>query len=461
MSYHLQTGVPDWPRTFHLQPQYATFKGFQPQLCDEAKRINPGVLTVMRYWDDENQVFTAGSVSAYMEAARRFFARFVDGTFRTLAHNVDFVEGWNEYLANGQSAAEVRERIMWVDAVTAVWNNEYRTQPEFEHIRLVLCNAAIGNDIPVEMGRIAAARDAVLGYHPYMPMRHGVPFTYREAQAFAGPEALVRKPIPPRAQKPSLRPGEKYPVLIDRVSGIEALGSSGMDDGRRYFWLRWQIMDEWYRAEGIYPEWLFTEFGPLNYEEHAWGLHLDGGGGWRHENTCNGNVEQYIDSILLFSDEVRKWNNTHNGRAIGTPMLFTSGASKNGVWRLFETVQPEMDDINAAMHTLRPSRGANSSPPVPEPEPEPDPDPDMTEVEQEIYSFGKEITDANNDSALQLAMWADGWDIGGAEHWMTSTKDGKQYAVKPAVSKQDKTVVRVYYCEVPKWNEVKWLEPKK
>jgi hypothetical protein len=450
MSFHLQSAVNNWTEKINLLPPNSTFKAFQPQLLDEAKRINPGLLTVMRYWDDPNQVFNAGSFSGYAEAARRFFNRFIDGTFMTLAHNVDFVEGWNEYLANGQSAAEVNERVLWVDAATAVWNNEFRTIPELEHIRFVGCNAAIGNDIPEAMARILYARDAVIGYHPYMPVRNGKPFTFRTSTAFlSGPEEAIP------TQKVKMVPGSLYPVLLPDYQ-IESANSLG-DDGRRFFWLRWQAMDEMYRAKGVYPEWLFTEFNPLNYVEHSWGLHLDGGGGWRHKDVCNGNIPCYINSVLLFCDEVARWNAQNQGRAIGTPMNFTTGAGNNSVWSLFETGQPEIGMISDALRVFKPSRGANSNPPVTPPPPTGD----LTPLEQEIYDLGKDITDANNDSALQLAIWKDGWDLGGPEKWFTSKADNKQYAVKPAVSKDDKTVVRVYYCEVPKWNEVKWVEPKK
>lgn len=438
VGYHFQNAVRDWPVTFELQPAGTHNKFFQVQLLAEAKSKNPGTKGILRYWDDVNQKFDGGD---YRQAARDFFKRFVDGTFDNYAHLVDYIEGWNEYLANSQTQAEIAERVKWVDALTLVWQNEYRTQPKYSHIRLIVANAAIGNDIPIEIARIAYARDAVLGYHPYMPVRNGVPYTYKTQSS--APEYFTQPP----AQSAKMVPGEDFPVLIPNQR-VESLSSS-MDDGRRFFWLRWQAMDEWYRSEGIFVDWMFTEFGPLNYTEYPWGLALDGGGGWRHPNVCNGSVVKYLDSIGLFMDEVADWNSKFNNRALGC-VLFTTNATTNGVWGLFETAQPEMSNINTFLANYTPI-----SPPV-----DPTPPPSGGTVLDEILNFGLGIVDANNDSALQLAIWEDGWDIGGPEKWLTAS-DGAQYAVKPAVSPDSLSEIRVYYAKVPIWNDVKWVSTKK
>lgn len=455
IGYHFQSAPRNWPVDFDLQPTGTLNKFFQVQMLKEAKEHNPNIIGVLRYWDDENQVFNGGD---YKQKAREFLARFVDGTFDEHAQYVDYIEGWNEYLANSQTQAEIDERIKWVDALTLVWQNEYRPQPRYSHIRLIVANAAVGNDIPMGIAKLAYERDAAVGYHPYMPVRNGEPFTYQsKALSFIRSEfgiESVKKTV--LDQKAKMVPGEEYPVIIPKTA-YESVGIGGdMDDGRRYFWLRWQVMDEYWRSNGIFVDWVFTEFGPLNYEEHDWGLHLDGGGGWRHPYVCNGSVMLYIDSIGLFMDEMNKWNVLHGDRAKGG-VLFTTNGTTDGVWGLFETAQPEMSNINNFLHNYQPWEP--NPPPPPPPDPDPDPDPDSLE-DAILKIVVDNYIDANNDSALQKAIWNDGWDLAGPEVWVPMF-DGEDYAVKGAVHKDYPDTIRAYYCKVPNWNDVRWVSTKK
>jgi lysozyme len=334
IGYHLQRAVDNWTRALADLPAGTPIKAVDGvQMLDEAKRINPGVVTILRHWYDRLQLFEGD----YDNRARAFLASFVDGTFDRYAHNVDYIEGWNEYLANSQNAAEIAERVKWVEALCRVWGTEYRTQEKYKHIRLIVANAAIGNDIPIDMARTAYEWDAVLGYHPYMPMRNGV-----------------------RLQ----------------------------DEGRWYS-MRWQHMDAWYQTQGIFCDWMFTELGPLNYVVNDdGGVHLDGGGGWRHPDVCAGNVTQYIDAIGMYIDDIAAWNMKNNGRALGG-VLFTTNGNGAEVWKLFETAQPEMDQISAfvGFYTPEPPPPQPPTPPDPPPIPEPE-EPKMIEhIEQHIVTM--------------------------------------------------------------------------
>lgn len=435
--YHIQRAVDNWTRNLHLIPAGTPFKAFQEQLLLEAKLSNPGLITIKRHWYDPGQVFNGGD---YRDQARRFLDSFINQTFLDHAHAVDYIEGFNEYHANGQPEHEVVERNKWAEAFLGVWNSEYRTQPELSHIRPIIANTAVGNDIPVEFARLAQTHDAVLGYHPYMPMRNGKPYTYRTSNVASGIESASP------TQKFKMAGDPDYPVLIPQ-SRIES--ASSMDDGRRYFWLRWQHMDALYQQHGYRVEWMFTEFGPLDYTEYSWGLGLNGGGGWRHPNVCNGNIEQYIEAIQLFWTEVDAWNKQNGNRAY-RPVLFTTNGNATPVWRSFETAQPEMDAINHAMVNFIPAPPPVVGPPPSEP----------GSIGEELHNFALPFVEANNDSALQKAIWADGWDIGGPEKWTTGS-DGKIYATRTAVSRVDRTKIRTYYAEAPKWDRVLWWGPEK
>ena len=101
-----------------------------------------------------------------------WFANFIDDTFRREAKHVNFVNGYNETFANSQSVAEKARWIALHTAMAKVWS-EYRQEPELSHIRLIMCETAIGNDIPWQVAQAAVQYDAVLGYHPYIPCRVG------------------------------------------------------------------------------------------------------------------------------------------------------------------------------------------------------------------------------------------------------------------------------------------------
>ena len=102
-----------------------------------------------------------------MDRARAWFATHIDGTFKDqYAQFTDAVSWHNEIWANSQTAAEQYERVRASEAAVWVWNTEYR--PTFANdIKLVIGEAAIGNDMPREIAELAIFSDSILGYHPY------------------------------------------------------------------------------------------------------------------------------------------------------------------------------------------------------------------------------------------------------------------------------------------------------
>jgi murein DD-endopeptidase MepM/ murein hydrolase activator NlpD len=171
---HLQVPVPGWLEAVERLPDRSLVKVVdQGQVFREVKRINPSIYTCLRHHYDHGQHF-GGSRSENIARARTFFDSFVDATFLgDIAPYCDLVEEWNEYLANSQNAGEISDRANWAASAAEVWQNEYRIRPELSHIRLVLCNTAVGNWIPKVFFTIAKSYGCLIGYHPYIHCYRG------------------------------------------------------------------------------------------------------------------------------------------------------------------------------------------------------------------------------------------------------------------------------------------------
>ena len=303
--FHFQLPVPDWPRAAIKLPAGYIIKAIDNvQMLDEGKRVNPGLLTNLRHFYE--QQVPAGTIDENIPVARTFFNTFIDGTFMNYAHNVDYVEEWNEYFGNSQSQEEKQRFINWSIACAKVWAYEYRTRPGLEHIKLILANTAIGNDIPLATAQAAQAYDAVLGYHPYWPVKDNI-------------------------------------VLPDEWQWYSG---------------RWTAMDAGYRNAGVTVEWAFTEAGSVRYFVHPDGvIGLDPFGGWRHPNVHNASIEQYLTKIKRWMELWHQWNKAHGNRAL-PPVLYNSNMG-GGSWQHFNLVQPQLDIIANFVSQWVPS------PPVP------------------------------------------------------------------------------------------------
>jgi hypothetical protein len=214
---HLQKTVPNWPEAIARLPDKSLFKAVdEGSEFAGVKAINPHIKTVLRHHYDPDQVF-GGSWDDNLDRARAFFETFIDGTFKDrYAEDTDYIEEWNEYLANSQNAQELFERELWAEAAAWVWKNEYRVQPELSHIKLVLCNAAVGNWISKRFAEIAQLYDCAIGYHPY----------------------------------------DYWSYKVRGDEGLQAALS-----------MLWDTMElDW----GITVEWLFTECGPFEAAEEGW-----------------------------------------------------------------------------------------------------------------------------------------------------------------------------------------------
>jgi len=287
--FHFQVPVPDWPRAAEILPVGYLIKAIDNvQMLDEAKRHNPNLITDLRHYVAHQH--PGNTLDENIILARQFFDTFIDGTFMEYAHNVDYIEDWNEYFGNTQSPEEKQRFIFWAMAAVRVWALEYRSRPGLGHIRLIVGNTAIGNDIPLDVAQAASSYDAVVGYHPYWPVRYN-----------------------------NLLPDE-------------------------WIWYsgRWTVMDDYYRQEGYTVDWAFTEAGSIRYWLNG-GVSLDPYGGWRHPECHDYNLNEYLLKIKYWMDNWYAWNQSNNDRAL-PPVLFNSNLG-GGAWAHFNLVQPQLDII--------------------------------------------------------------------------------------------------------------------
>ena len=358
--FHFQDPVVDWPECVRYMPNGYVLKAVDNvQMLDAAKQRKSAVRTILRHWYTAQVPDSAcessagrGSFAAHADylrkitypqhtsiprplkgkahginwlqipgrspeenraRARSFFDSFVDGTFLQLAHNVDFVEEWNEYYGNNMPADERQRFILWSQAVARVWKEEYRSRPELSHIRLILANTAVGNDIPVEVAQAAVQYDCLLGYHSYWPTR-----------------------------------ANETPA-----------------DLWQWYEGRWTRLDATFRSHGYEVDWALTEAGPVLYHGDWPRVTLGPNDGWRHRDVHNGDVEKFKKSILSFMDRWREWNRL-NGNRCQNPVLFTSGFSG---WNDFQIHQPHLNDIGSSV--LQWSTTSPTPPPLPPPVPNP------------------------------------------------------------------------------------------
>lgn len=333
VGIHLQDPVPDWTQAVPRFPTGTVHEFFQTQPAAEAKQIDPSCRTIHRHFiAHQDPYLYAQDKDA---AARAYLNTFIDGSFMVDAPYIDMTCDLNEYFG-GESPQERLQKIAWAQALARVWATEYRTRQGLGHIRLVLARTAVGNDIPIEVAQAAKDYDAVLSYHPYVPVNNGIILGHG-----AGSSRIAGN-VSYAASSASMIEDEDYVVRasfgdVSRVARVE-------DVEWTYFSGRWTQMDAYYRSQSIAIDWVFTEIGPVLYtEDQAGNIHLNAGAGWRWHEVYNANVEGYISALSYWAGRTAQWNAENNNRALGGQM-FTSNQPHNG-WEYFRTNMPELGTI--------------------------------------------------------------------------------------------------------------------
>lgn len=336
---HMQTNrVNNWPEHIKHMTTRAVFKVVDDiGMCRDAKAANPEILTDVRFWVDWMQQFD-NDINSTRKRARLFISQWLNESFREAAPFIDMVEDFNEYWAVSHTIEETNMRILWVQQLLWVWNNEILTQPEnqgLRHIKWCLGNAAIGNNIPWQVAKMAYDGGHYIGYHAYISIAsRDIGAGSQEVNDFRQEVADGRYEDPP-LYRASMREHDDLPY---RVAPYIAPGNKKERDhegpvipGERspneFIWGSGRILQQdihEYQPRGIFPKYVITEGGPIrDANGHAW---LQPNDGWRHKNCENGNLDRYLRHTREVFDLYHEWNKNNGNRMIGYT-LFTSGAN--------------------------------------------------------------------------------------------------------------------------------------
>ena len=244
---HFQTGTSGWKTAIQALPDNALVKSVSdPGLLKEAVQVwtaagrdrrqlttcyrHYDLLMPPREWDWEETKF-------WQEMMIR---RYVDGTYlREYAGSVDLVQGTNETTSNStwDDPADAAYHIRAEAAMVSVWNEQFRGRTVQSvdggegfipaHCKMTLLSGPVGNDIPMEIFRLALAEDSPIDYHAYEHV----------------------------------------------VNGVRGPGDWEFHSGR------WAMLEEKY---GYKPEWVFGECGPYADTDRGW-RHPDVLGGDIHK----------------------------------------------------------------------------------------------------------------------------------------------------------------------------------
>ncbi len=236
----------------------------------------------------------------YEQAANDMFAKFVNPS-QPYWQYVTYVQGWNEFYANSQDTTERQHWTLFDIACAKVWLHDWRDKHlVLRDVRFVNSEAAVGNDIPVEVAAASVQYNSIIGYHPYTPVSNG----------------LI---MPDNGTHPDGREINAWKFY----------------DGR------WEEMDKRWTAQGIYVDWIFGEGGAVR-DASPWKGHLQANDGWRHPEAFNADVNLYINMFRRWLDKCVQTDAYKRGAVHGmTP--FTTGGGKR--WKWFETRQPELDAV--------------------------------------------------------------------------------------------------------------------
>ena len=244
---HFQTGVGGWTKAIPALPDNALVKSVSDagllreavQAWLAAGRDREQLTTCYRHYDIAMppREWDWEETKLWCEMMIR---RYVDGTYlREYAGSIDLVQGPNETTSNStwDDPADAAYHIRAEAAMASVWNNRFRGRTVQSvdggegfvpaHCRMTLLSGPVGNDIPVEIFRLALAEDSPVDYHAYEHV----------------------------------------------VNGVRDPGDWQYHSGR------WAMLEEKY---GLHPRWIFGECGPYADTDRGW-RHPDVLGGDIHK----------------------------------------------------------------------------------------------------------------------------------------------------------------------------------
>lgn len=249
------------------------------------KDVSPDTLVIYRQWvQNQGQYWEDPDPN---RGARRFLETHLD----SLQHNadvIDYVESLNETIATGDF--DGIQRTVAFDVAFC----EELEKAMGDAIRPSILTAAVGNPqhgdetrLLVPAARASVEYGGVLGYHSYW---------------------------------------------LTTADGYDSLKS----DWKHFAGRALESWDPIFRAEGIYPQYVFGECGAYA-TAHA---------GWKHEACLGGDLGKYLEQILYFRAKLNEWNAAHGGRCLGST-FFTSGGGS--MWASFDLAGDDLRRLAEAL----------------------------------------------------------------------------------------------------------------
>ena len=312
ISFHFQESPQGWPLSVAKLPSNAAVKFvFAAERARESKGVNSKVKTWYRWLGHQPLPH-----DNFEQHCRNWLNQFIDETFiRNNAEHINYIQEYNETLANSQDAAEKARWIELHSTMARLWHDEYRylilkdgSMP-LAHIRMILCETAIGNDIPWEIAKAAQRYNALLGWHPYTVCRVGTIVMSALNASKAGtfrydaPRASFREDtsLYPMEKSLDITSTSRRAIVSVPVSAINVPEYVSPHDWRWYSG-RWATMDAEYVARGIHVDWAFGEGGPVLDASINWSGWLDPLGGWKNKDCLNGDFNKYLEVMKYWLD---------------------------------------------------------------------------------------------------------------------------------------------------------------
>ena len=372
---HAQSNqIQNWPHAVGFMRDRAWFKLMDDVgMARDAKSANSKIKVVARFWRDAMQQFSLNADET-RQRARAFIGTWLNESFMEASPYIDAIEDFNEYWASSHTQEETAARILWVQVLLQVWEDDILSDARYDslaRIKWCLGNAAVGNDMPWQVAQ--AATDAAsgphyLGYHGYVSV---VSTDYVPAAS------MIEEAPHPDAYREAFRVGD-IPYLIKPYvpantraatsSELESLAAEPIPGERspdEFIWGSGRILQadiHEYQPRGIYPRYIFTEGGLVRDENgHA---HLMSNDGWNHPHVTDGNMDRYVELMSEVSDLYGNWN-YNNGDRLEGYVYFTSG---EGHWPGFNLDGGELAEI---IERTAAFEGTPTYPPPPPPPPPP------------------------------------------------------------------------------------------
>ena len=274
-------------------PAWLLIGGFEE--ARHLKSLAPDMEVAIRHVDNDWKSYLMASDKD--RAAERWITHYGQTLFDQ-AEYISYALDLNEYIATNDYET-LRETPFWIEALVE------RFEKEGWPARIIGLNVPVGNP-----------------QHNYLCDEQGIP-----------------RQIPMLLPAVQLLTDNNCKIAYHSYWGIRKLSSgnyySTLDEPasvRMHYAFRALLSwDPVFTAAGVYPQYAFTEGGPIYINEA--GMMTNAHAGWKYKHTFDNDVEACAQSYVQFQDLVQEWNATHGNRARWLAGFLHGGFDE---WRYFD-----------------------------------------------------------------------------------------------------------------------------